>query len=63
MTEESPPVGTTVHFEVALERGDSMVVIRAKGQVSRKEATHLAGPIGGFAISTRRMRLVKSGLG
>src|SRR6202451_1312850 len=60
MTQESPPVGTTVHFEVALERGDSRVTIRAKGQVSRNEATDLAGSIGGFSISTRRMRLEKS---
>ena len=57
MTEESPPVGTTVDFEVALERADSAVTIRANGQVSRNEATHLGGRIGGFAISTRRMRL------
>jgi PilZ domain len=62
MTPESPPVGTTVNFEVSLERGDSAVTIRAKGQASRNEATHLEGRIGGFAISTRRMRLEKSGL-
>src|SRR5208283_1879075 len=57
MTEEFPPVGTSVHFEVDLERGDSAVTIRAKGQVSRTEATQSRGPLGGFAIVTRRMRL------
>jgi hypothetical protein len=62
MTQESPPVGTTVNFEVGVERGDSAVTIRAKGQVSRNETTHLEGRIGGFAISTRRMRLEKSAL-
>ena len=61
MTEETPPVGTTVHFEVDLQRGNSAVTIRAKGQVSRSETTHLGGQIGGFAISARRMRIEKSG--
>ena len=59
MTEDPPPVGTTIHFEVDLKtsRLDSTVTVRAKGQVNRIEMTDLAGRLGGFAISTRRMRL------
>jgi PilZ domain len=61
MTDDPPPVGTTVHFEVDLEtsRLGSAVNIRAKGQVNRIEMTGLAGRLGGFAISSRRMRLEK----
>jgi Tfp pilus assembly protein PilZ len=62
MTPESLAVGTSVHFEVGLERGELAVRIRAKGQVTRIEATDSAGRIGGFSISTRRMRLEKSGV-
>src|ERR1700721_1244810 len=62
MTDDPPPVGTTVHFEVDLEasRLGSPVTIRAKGQVNRVEMTESADRLGGFAISTRRMRLEKS---
>jgi len=61
MTDDPPPVGTTVRFEVDLDtsRLGSAVTIRAKGQVNRIEMTDLAGRVGGFAISTRRMRLEK----
>ena len=61
MTDDPPPEGATVQFEVDLEtsRLDSAVNIRAKGWVNRVEATGLAGRIGGFAIWTRRMRLEK----
>jgi hypothetical protein len=59
MTEDPPPVGTTVHLEVDLRtsRLDSTVTVLAKGQVKRIESTGLVGPLGGFAASTRRMRL------
>ena len=59
MTEDPPPVGTTVHFVVDLHtsRLGSAVTVRANGQVNRIEKTELAGRLGGFAISTRRMRL------
>ena len=50
-------MGTTVHFEVELNRLSSAVTVRAKGQVNRIEKTELAGRLGGFAISTRRMNL------
>src|ERR1700688_1423790 len=61
MTDDLPPVGTTVQFEVDLDtsRLDSAVNVRAKGQVNRIEMTDLKGRVGGFAISTRRMRLEK----
>ena len=61
MTDEPPSVGTTVRFEVDLDtsRLGSAVTVRAKGQVNRIEMTDLAGRVGGFAISTRRMRLEK----
>ena len=61
MTEDVPPIGTTVHFEVDLRtsRLDSTVTVRAKGHVERIESTALVGQIGGFAVSTRRMRLEK----
>jgi hypothetical protein len=61
MTEHPPPVGTTVRFEVDLDtsRLGSAVTVRAKGQVDRIEMTDLAGRLGGFAVSTRRMRLEK----
>jgi hypothetical protein len=61
MTEDVPPVGTMVHFEVDLKtsRLDSTVTIRAKGLVERIEKTELTGQVGGFAVSTRRMRLEK----
>ena len=64
MTEESPPVGTMVHFEVDLRtsRLDSTVTVRAKGQVERVEVTDLIGQLGGFAVSARRMRLEKPDL-
>jgi hypothetical protein len=56
-----PPVGATVHLEVDLETSSlgSAVNILAKGHVNRIEVTDLAGPIRGFAISARRMRLEK----
>jgi hypothetical protein len=59
MTEDPPPVGATVHFEVDLEtsRLGSAVTIRANGKVNRIETTDLTGRLGGFAILTRRMRL------
>jgi PilZ domain len=61
MTDDSPPVGTAVHFEVDLEtsRLSSAVTVQAKGKVKRIETTNLTGRLGGFAISTRRMRLEK----
>jgi hypothetical protein len=61
MTEDPPPVGTTLNFEVDLKtaRLDSTATVRAKGQVERVEITDLAGSLRGFAISTRRMRLEK----
>jgi len=61
LTDDPPPAGAIVQFEVDLEtsRADSAVNVRAKGRVIRVEATSLAGTIGGFAISTRRMRLGK----
>jgi len=61
MTEDVPPVGTTVHFEVDLKtsRLDSTVTVRARGRVERIEVTGLVGQLGGFAVSTRRMRLDK----
>jgi len=62
LTGEPPPQGVIVHFEVDLStsRLDSAVSIRAKGQVKRVETTGSVGQIGGFAISTRRMRLEKA---
>ena len=62
MTDDPPPVGTTVQFEVDLEtsRLGSAVTVRAKGKVNRIETTDLVGRLGGFAISTRRMRLEKA---
>lgn len=59
MTDDPPSVGTTVRFEVDLDtsRLGSAVVVRAKGPVNRIEMSDLAGRVGGFAISTRRMRL------
>jgi hypothetical protein len=62
MTDEPPPVGTSVHFEVDLETStlESTATVQAKGQVNRIEVTDLVGRLGGFAISTRRMRLRKS---
>ena len=62
MTDDVPPIGTTVHFEVDLKtsRLDSTVTVRAKGQVERIEVTGSVGQLGGFAASTRRMRLEKS---
>jgi len=64
MTDQPPPLGSTVQFEVDLgtERSASSVNIGAKGIVSRIEPTALEGRVGGFAISTRRMRLRKPGL-
>jgi hypothetical protein len=61
MTDDVPPVGTTVHFEVDLKtsRLDSTVTVRAKGLVERIENTGLTEQVGGFAVSTRRMRLEK----
>jgi c-di-GMP-binding flagellar brake protein YcgR len=61
MTEDPPPVGTTVHLEVDLKtsRLDSTVTVLAKGQVKRIESTGLVGQLGGFAVSARRMRLEK----
>jgi hypothetical protein len=61
MTEDPPPVGTTVHLEVDLKtsRSESTVAVLAKGQVKRIESTGLVGQLGGFAASTRRMRLEK----
>ena len=54
-------MGTMVHFEVDLKtsRLDSTVTVRAKGLVERVEKTELTGQVGGFAVSTRRMRLEK----
>lgn len=56
-TDDPPPAGATVKFEVDLEtsRLDSPVNIRAKGLVSRVETSP-----SGFAISTRRMRLERT---
>jgi PilZ domain len=61
MTDNPPPEGATVQFEVDLETGrlGSGVNIRAKGQVSRVDATDPPGWLAGFAISSRRMRLEK----
>lgn len=61
MTEDSPPVGASVHFEVDLKtsRLDSTVTIQAKGQVTRIEKTERVGRLGGFAIASRRMALRK----
>ena len=61
MTGDPPPVGADVQFEVDLEtsRLGSAVNVRAKGLVNRIEATDPAGQVGGFAISTRRMKLEK----
>jgi hypothetical protein len=60
--EEPPPVGTSVHFEVDLKisRLDWAVTVLAKGKVSRIEMTDLVGRLGGFAISTRKMALIKA---
>ena len=61
MTDDPPPVGSSVQFEVDLETSSlsSAVNVRAKGLVNRVEATDLAGRVGGFAISARRMKLEK----
>ena len=61
MTENPPPVGTAVHFEVDLKtaRLDSAAIVRAKGKVNRIETTNSTGRLGGFAISARTMRLGK----
>jgi hypothetical protein len=61
MTDDPPPAGATIEFEVDLEtaRLGSSVNLRAKGHVCRVKATELEGRLGGFAISTRRMRLEK----
>ena len=56
-TDDPPPAGATVRFEVDLEtsRLDSPVNISAKGLVNRVEMSP-----SGFAISTRRMRLERN---
>jgi hypothetical protein len=61
MTDDPPPVGTTVRVEVDLEtsRLGPAVTVRAKGKVNRIETTDLTGRLGGFAIYTRRMRIEK----
>ena len=61
MTDDPPPVGTTVRFEVDLETSGPgpAVTVRAKGMVNRVETTDLTGRLGGFAIYTRRMRIEK----
>jgi hypothetical protein len=61
LTDDPPPVGTTVRFEVDLERSrlGPAVTVRAKGKVNRIEMTEPAGRFGGFALSTRRMKLEK----
>src|SRR4029077_10772952 len=55
MTDDPPPVGTTVRFEVDLETSGlgPAVTVRAKGMVNRVETTDLTGRLGGFAIYTR----------
>jgi hypothetical protein len=59
MTDDPPPAGATIQFEVDLEtaRLGSSANLRAKGHVCRVEATELAGRLGGFAIAARKMRL------
>jgi len=61
MTDDAPPAGVTVQFEVDLEsaRPGSGVNVRAKGQVTRVETPESGGRLAGFAISSRRMRLEK----
>jgi len=61
LTGDPPPLGTSIHFEVdlATSRVSSAVTIRAKGLVNRIEKSDLEGPLVGFAVSTRRMRLEK----
>jgi hypothetical protein len=62
MTDDLPPVGTTIHFEVDLATSRlGSTTIRAKGLVNRIETTRSAGQVGGFAISTRRMMLKNPG--
>ena len=62
MTDDPPPRGTVVDFEVDLDtsRLDSGLSVRAKGEVKRVEITGLTGPVGGFAVSSRRMKLSKA---
>lgn len=61
LTDDSPPVGTNIHFEVdlATSRVSSAVTVRAKGVVNRVEDSELEGRLAGFAVSARRMRLEK----
>ena len=61
ISDDFPPVGSQVQFEVDLEASSlvSAVNVRAKGLVNRVEASDGAGGAGGFAISARRMRLEK----
>ena len=56
-TDDPPPAGATVKFEVDLEtsRLDSPVNIKAKGLVNRVESSP-----GGFAICTRSMELERT---
>jgi hypothetical protein len=64
MTEDAPPVGMAVQVEMDLRTStsDIAVTVRAKGRVERIEATDLIGELGGFAFSTRRMKLGKPDL-
>ena len=56
-TDDLPPAGATIRFEVDLEtpKLESPVNIRAKGSVNRVETSP-----NGLAISTRRMRLERT---
>jgi len=46
--------------DLKISRLDWAVTVRAKGKVSRIEMTDLVGRLGGFAISTRKMALIKA---
>ena len=61
MTDDLPPVGSTVHCEVdlATSGSDSGAIVRAKGCVKRIEATPFVGRFPGFAVSSHRMKLEK----
>jgi PilZ domain-containing protein len=63
LAEDPPPVGAIIYFEADLDtsRLESAVTVQAKGQVERVEMADLEGRLGGFAVSTRRMRLEKPG--
>lgn len=62
ITKVPPPIESVVDLEMDLgsSGGGSSVMIQAKGRVRRVEMTDVLGRPGGFAASTRSMKLRKA---